>query len=361
MSALIFVTQLIDESDPALGFVPALIRALTRQFDRVGVIANEVRHIPLDLEPEVVSLGKERGRGQLSRGATYEAVLWRMARELRADAVLAHQCPAYLNLAAPITKVLGLRSMLWFAHPSQEPSLRLAERLADVILTSVPGAYPRGGIKVKAIGQAIDTETFAAPPVEIDGTLRMVAIGRTSPAKHLDVCIRALAEARRRGVDVRLDIYGPSMTAAEEQVRADLSELIRAFRLEGAVGLNPGVPHSRVPGLLETASVLVNAASTGTADKAVFEAMSARRLVLVSNRAFAGILSGLPVELTFAEDGDEGLTARIEQIAKATASDVRRTVESLRARVEESHSIDHWASQVRDAVFFESGRAAQGR
>jgi glycosyltransferase involved in cell wall biosynthesis len=347
MSALIFITQLIDESDPALGFVPAWIRALIQQFDRVGVIANEVRHMPPNLEAEVVSLGKERGRGRLSRGASYEAALWRMARKLQADALLAHQCPVYLNLAAPITKVLGIRSMLWFAGPFQEPTLRLAERLADVILTSVPGAYPRGGKKVRAIGQAIDTDEFRfAARRRHDDSLGLVAVGRTSPGKHLDVCVKAIAKARAGGVRASLSIVGPATTVEERVTRRGLYELIDSLDLGDVVTIKDGVSHGEVPKLLAEFDILVNAATTGTADKSVFEAMATGMPILVSNTAFASVLEGLVLDPFFEEKDDGDLGNRIGAIARADPGDLDELGHELRSRVVRDHSIHGWAARV---------------
>jgi glycosyltransferase involved in cell wall biosynthesis len=347
MSALIFVTQLIDEEDPGLGFVPSWIRALAQQFDRIGVIANEVRQVPADLDAKVVSLGKERGRGQLSRGISYEAAVWRMARAIGADALLAHQSPVYLNLAAPITKALGIRSFLWFASAYQEPSLKIAERLADLILTSVPGAYPRRSTKVHAIGQAIDTNEFGFTPRRRNAdSLRLIALGRTSPGKHLDVCVRAIAKARAAGVHASLSIFGPATTPVERETRRGLYELIDSLQLAEVVTISDGVAHGDVPRLLADFDVLVNAATTGTADKAVFEAMATGMFVLVSNTAFTEVLQGLVVDPFFKEGDDDDLADRIGAVAHIDPGDLHRGSNELRSRVVRNHSMQGWAARV---------------
>jgi len=65
---VVFVTQLIDPEHPVLGFVVPQIRKLAERIDHLTVIANEVRTEPSSLPVELVSLGKERGRGRIRRG-----------------------------------------------------------------------------------------------------------------------------------------------------------------------------------------------------------------------------------------------------------------------------------------------------
>ena len=161
---LIFVTQLIDPEDPNLGFVVPQLSALADRVDGLTIVANEVRSAPPDLRAEVISLGKEQGRGQIARGARYEAVIAREIRQHRPVALLAHMCPVYLNLAAPLARVAHVDAALVRAL-LEHASLALAERLVDVVITAFPASYPRSSPKVRPIGHAIDTSAFPWSPV----------------------------------------------------------------------------------------------------------------------------------------------------------------------------------------------------
>jgi hypothetical protein len=199
---VIFVTQLVDPEDPVLGFVPSWISALARKCDHLAVVANEVRNVPDGMGAEVISLGKETGARRLQRGLRYEAAIARLASSLRPDAIFAHMCPVYLNLGIPVARLFGLRGVLWFAHPADHLSLRLAERLAHVVLTSLPGAYPRAGPKVRAIGQGIDTDRLAYVPPIKSATFRLLALGRTSPSKGFHTVVHEVRHPREAGIDV---------------------------------------------------------------------------------------------------------------------------------------------------------------
>jgi glycosyltransferase involved in cell wall biosynthesis len=258
-------------------------------------------------------------------------------------------CPAYLNLAAPVVLMRHVPAMLWFAHPSVTPALRLADRLATVILTSLPGSYPLPGPKVRVIGQAVNLESFPPTPPAEGGPLRLVAIGRTSPAKGFPTIVRAAAAARASGVDAELRLIGPSTTPEERRHRVELDKLVHET-LGPAGSLEAAVPHEGVTSAIAEADVLVNAMVAGSGDKVVFEAAAMQRPVLVSNPAFAGLLAGLPLELRFPAGDHRALAARIADLAAAEPAAREAVGHELRARVARDHSLSHWADAVAAVV-----------
>jgi glycosyltransferase involved in cell wall biosynthesis len=347
MASIVFVTQLVDPENPALGFVIGSISALAEEFDRVDVVANEVRCTPVfPGNVDVHSLGKERGAGRAERGLRFERSVVELLSRREHDALFAHMCPDYLTLAAPVAKARRTRTLLWFAHPSNSWRLALAERLADRIVTSLPGSYPRRSGKMRVIGQAIDVGRYALipPPTRGDRELRLVAIGRMSGAKRYDLALEAVAAARARGVHVTLQIVGPAINAAERATERDLRSSIEARGLSGAVRLEPAVEPSCVPDVLAAADGLLNTTVDGSGDKVVFEAMATGRPVVVANRAMAGLVS-VRREAYPAATAD-GLTDRIAALAEMPR-DVRAAIgKELRERVVVDHSLRHWARAV---------------
>jgi glycosyltransferase involved in cell wall biosynthesis len=346
MTSLVFVTQLVDPNDPALGFVTGSIAALASEFDRVDVIANEVRCVPaFPRGVEVHSLGKEDGAGRAERGWRFERTLSRLLRGGEHSAVFAHMCPDYLTLAAPIAKARHVRTMLWFAHPTNSARLGLAERLADRIVTSLPGSYPRFSAKLRPIGQAIDIDRFSFVPPAADGdTLRLVAIGRMSDAKRYDLALAAVGAARARGVDVTLRIVGPAINGAERENERALRRAVEARALSQVVVIDPAVEPGCVPDVLARADGLLNTTLDGSGDKVVFEAMATGRPVIVANRAMADLVS-VHADLSPAADA-EALADRIAVVAEMPFRERAAIGMELRERVVEDHSLGHWARAV---------------
>lgn len=116
--------------------------------------------------------------------------------------------------------------MLWYVHPNNTVSLRVAETLADAVLTALSNSFPGSGPRVRVIAHAIDTHRFAGPPLRRHGgTLKLLALGRTSPMKGYPLMVEAVARARSSGTDVKLTVVGPSQTPSQEQHRQELRRL----------------------------------------------------------------------------------------------------------------------------------------
>jgi glycosyltransferase involved in cell wall biosynthesis len=343
---LIFVTQLIDPDDPVLGFVVGLVSALAERCDRLWVIANEVRVVPEDLGADVISLGKEDGRGKVARGLRFESSLLHLVRSEDVDTMFVHMCPVYLNLAAPLTKTHGVRTLLWFAHPANGLTLRIADSLTDGVVSSLPGAYPRGNGKVRYIGQAIDVSRFPVRPITGSDTFRLLMLNRLSPVKGIPTVLRAVARAKDAGVATHLSIVGPTSTPAEEQHGTELLALVEELGIRDEVTFEAGVPPARVPEVIAESHAVINATSRGSGDKTILESMAAGRPVILSNEVFAPLVADLPVELFFDEGDETQLAARITALAQSDVAALNEAGEELRRRVSASHSLDRWADRV---------------
>jgi glycosyltransferase involved in cell wall biosynthesis len=158
--------------------------------------------------------------------------------------------------------------------------------------------------------------------------------------------VRALAAVREQGVDARLRIVGPSTNESELRHREQLQQLVCTLGLQKHVSLEDGVPQTEVVDLMGQVDLLINTTVAGSGDKTVFEAMARGCPVLASNPSFRDLLSGHPVELSFAEADHRELAARIVAYVKVLGETQLAVATELRRRIEKSHSLDGWADAV---------------
>jgi glycosyltransferase involved in cell wall biosynthesis len=356
---LIFVTQLIDPNDPVLGFTVDWVRALAERCERVDVIANEVRAVPEHLDADVFSLGKERGRSRVARMAMYVKHLTHIVSRGRPHALFAHMCPQYLNAATPILRVRRVRAVLWFAHPRDSRTLRVAERLADLVLTSLPGAFPFRSGKIRVIGQGIDIRRFAgiSPPPKRD-RLELITLGRLSPVKRYETIVGAVRKLSADRVPIRLRIVGPATNPVERSYARRIREL--AERIGPDVSVSRPVSPEAVPALLSQCDVLVNATSAGSGDKVVLEAMASKRPVVYSNPGFDDLTEGLSPSLRFDARNPDDLADRLHDLWSIGPARRQQLGNILATRVAERHSLDGWGDRVVDAVRALAGVAGLG-
>jgi glycosyltransferase involved in cell wall biosynthesis len=255
-------------------------------------------------------------------------------------------CPIYAVLAAPLVRPARIPLALWFTHWRRSRLLSLAARASTVVLSVNRETFPLSTAKLVPIGHGIDVDAFTCSERPASGVLRALVLGRTSPAKGVDHVLRAVAGARSGGLDVEVDVYGPSLTDEERRHRLELERL--AATLDGAARVHDAVPRSDVPGLLAGADCLVNNMRAGATDKVVYEAAAACTPVLASNPAFADLLDGL--ELDFLREDDTALARRFGELAALPAAERARLGSTLRTRVAAGHSVDAWADKLLAAV-----------
>lgn len=339
MRRLVFVTQQVDPAHPALAATVPKLRALAERVDEVVVLADGAVG---EVLPENTRVRLFRDRRKVGRGVRFETAL---ARELtpRPIGVVAHMCPIYAVLAAPLARPIGVPVVLWYTHWHASTTLRAATILSNEIATVDRRTYPLESRKVRAIGHGIDLEEFPCRPRPTNVELRLLALGRYSPAKGLEVVLRALRRLLDNGLGVRLDAYGPALSPLEERHRGELERLRDELRLGDSAQLHGPVDRSQVPDLLAANDVLVNNMRAGATDKVVFEAAASCVPVVASNPAFDRLL---PDELRFAREDPGQLADRLAQFAGLSAEERSKLGRTLRETVAREHSVESWAARI---------------
>ncbi|HSJ95115.1 MAG TPA: glycosyltransferase, partial [Gaiellaceae bacterium] len=281
---LVFVTQQVDPAHPALAATIPKIRALAALVDEVVVLADGAAPGVLPANCRVRAF---RASHRAGRGLRFEAALTRELPGLRGGAVVAHMCPIYAVLAAPLVRPLRIPLLLWFTHWKAGRLLRAAERVSTAVVSVDRRSFPLSSDKVRAIGHGIDLDELpcGGERQSADG-LRLLALGRYSEAKGLDVVIRAVAAVE----DVRLDVHGPTLSEDERATRSDLVRLVEELGVGDRIALGGAVGRSEIPALFAGHDALVNNMRAGAPDKVVYEAGASCLPVLASNPVFDAFL-----------------------------------------------------------------------
>jgi glycosyltransferase involved in cell wall biosynthesis len=341
MAKVVFITQQVDPGHPALAATVPKVRALAGLVDELVVLADSAgpHALPANCRVRTFRAGR-----RAVRGARFETAVAAELRGLRGGAVVAHMCPIYAVLAAPLVRPLGIPVVLWFTHWKASRLLRAAERASTAVTSVDTRSFPLDSAKVRGIGHGIDLTEFPCGPARAGIPLRLLALGRYSPAKGLDVVLRAVAAA---GGDVRLDVHGPALSEAERLHRAELEQLAGELALGGRALLGDAVPRADVPELLAGHDALVNNMRAGAPDKVVYEAAASCRPVLASNPVFDSLLD--PAQ-RFPREDPSALADRIRVLAAMSA--IERSALGLRLRegVAAGHSVQSWARGILDAA-----------
>jgi glycosyltransferase involved in cell wall biosynthesis len=327
MRRLVFVTQKADPADPVLGATVPKLRALAARVDDLVVLA--ASSVPESL-PENCRVFHFGAGTKALRGVRYETALVRSLRP-RPLAMIAHMCPIYAVLAAPILRPLRVPTVLWYVHHEVKPTLRVATRVVTRIASVDFASFPLATPKLAAIGHGIDVSALACTPSGRDGPLRLLALGRYSRVKRLEVVLDAIARA---DAEVTLTAHGPD---GHDAYRAEL--VTRAAELGVDARFGGPVRFADVPRLYAEHDALVSN-TRGGADKVVLEAAASCRPALSSSPSLAPLVQDLAYE------GPEELAERIDHLAALSGSELSALGRSLRERVQRSHSVESWADAI---------------
>jgi glycosyltransferase involved in cell wall biosynthesis len=333
---LVFITQVLDSDDHALGFVHTWVRELAKNVDSLTVIALRVGTYDMPHNVRVVSLGKEHNRGRMH----YLSVL---TRELvfgvgEYDRVLVHMNPEYLVLFGWWWKLVGKKSLLWYTHKNVDMKLKVATLFADVVATASVESFRYPSEKVRIVGHGIDLEHIPFSVKAQSGVFALLTIGRVTKSKQIEVLIKAVQKIRDKGIHTTLRVVGSGITPADTTYLDTLNVLVRELSLGEYVTFVGPIPHAEVARELREADCFVNASSTGGLDKAVLEAMGAGRPVVTSNDGLKTVLALHP-ELMF-KDGDVSGCADVLASVVAMPDSRREALcQELASIVEAEHSL----------------------
>ncbi len=160
MTKLVFITQVVDPSDPNLGATRAKIAALARRVDEVVVLCDRGSSESLPDNCRVRVFGASR---RMQRALRYLGAVAQELRE-RPVAVVAHMVPLYAVVAAPLVRARRVPLILWYTHWRAHGMLRLAALACTALVSLDKRSFPLRSRKVHGIGHGIDLEEFPCQP-----------------------------------------------------------------------------------------------------------------------------------------------------------------------------------------------------
>lgn len=341
MTKLVFITQVVDPSDPNLGATCAKIAALARRVDEVVVLCDHGREGVL---PDNCRLRIFGAPTRVHRAIRYVSAI-RDEMRVRPIAVVAHMVPLYAVVAAPFVRLRGVPLMLWYTHWKAHLVLRAGTAVSTHVLSVDERSFPLRSRKLHAIGHGIDLAEFPCQPVSPSAgrALRVLALGRYSPPKKLDELIEGVRIARGRGVDVGIDLYGTTGTPMLEEYKRTLERLVAQPGYDFAA-VDGAIPRLEVASAYARADIV--ASDFDSADKIVLEAGASCRPVLASHASFHRLFDGIEPPLAFERGRPETFADRLQALA-ALSDDERHAIgRTLRERVGQHHSVETWADAI---------------
>lgn len=342
---LLVITQKIDENDSVLGFMHRWVTELSRQCESVEVIClfEGQHHLPGNVR--VWSLGKEGGESRLKYLKNFFSYIWNLRREY--DAVLVHMNQEYVLLGGWLWRVMNKKIGLWYAHGHVPLTLRIAEKITHIILTSTQSGFRLASAKLRVIGQGIDIDYFSIGKTKgVDSVFRLIVVGRISPVKDYETLLRAVVRLRDAGLNIRVSIIGGVGLSEQQQYADELKLYVVQHKLADVVTFTGPKSNFEILEHLHASDLFVNTSLTGSLDKAMVEAMATGVPVLSCNDAMREVFSTHADNFMFEKKNDEQLAQMIEEFSKKTSTEREEIRSLMRGIVVKDHSLQSFVNKI---------------
>ena len=346
---LLWFNLQVDKNRQGLAFGIDWINAMAARVDRIDVITMSAGEYDVRDNVRVYSVGKEKGYSEPRRAFEFYRILWKLLGQHQYDGCFAHMMPLFAVMAAPVLRLKQIPIVLWYAHKSVTPMLRLAERLVNRIVTSSREGFRLLSPKVRIIGQGIDIEKFV--PLEkkscTEQPFILLTVSRLSKIKRIDLLIQALARLTQKQPDapVRLKIVGGPLTDEDQQYASELRQQVEHYHLQDSVEFVGSVSFQDIMTYYQQADGFVNLSDTGSIDKTVLEAMSCG-LIVLTVPTYHDVLGDEFAKLFEVEPEPESVSERLEVVLALSPEKRREIGAQLRERVVNHHSLETLCTRI---------------
>lgn len=363
---VLLITQKADRKDPVLGFTHAWFERLAARVQSLHLLVLSKGDYAFPGNVTVTSMGKEHGAGRIARLWVFLRVMLRLVATKRVDAVFVHMCPIYAVIAAPFCKLRGIPLLMWITHGADNPTLRLAHRLADETLTASPESTALTGPRVVSTGHGIDTQKFTEKPAQTSSGQKaasVISVGRIAPSKDYSTIIEAAAILvnERDLKDFRVSIYGACYNEEDQAHFDGLKAMVEEKGVARHVFFEGSVAHDDIPEKYRNADIFISASLTGSVDKAVLEAMATGIPSITCNPSFARVFEDMSDDLLFEPGNARQLAGRLERFIAMPAGQRRDAGARLRRIVEQKHSLDplmdRLVHEMKKAAYLKHGKS----
>jgi len=357
---LLITTQKVDINDDVLGFMHGWVEEFAKYCEKVIVICLQQGEHKLPKNVKVLSLGKELRIKNYELRITnffnkaiyifkFYKYIWREKRNY--DKVFVHMNPEYIVLGGLFWRMFGKKIVLWYAHGHTPRSLKIAEKLTDIIFTSTKSGCRLKSKKIKVVGQGVDVNKLKAESYKVESQeekFKIITVGRISPVKDYETLIKAveLLCSNKLFFRLQVDIIGGAGLPDQKKYLNKLKKAVKDKKLDNVVNFVGAVPNKDIARYLKSADIFVNMSHTGSLDKAILEAMACGLPVLTCNEALKDVLSKYKEALMYIKGDYKELAKKIKLLLYAKKKEREKIGRDLRDIVIKEHSLERLIKKI---------------
>lgn len=321
---LLVINFSMDAKHSALSHQQEVVAKLSEHFEHVTVITGEAPTAPIPMNVEVHSI-KWRVGNPVRNGVRLIIKFIRVLILNRPSVVFSHMVPIHAAITSPISRLLKVRHVLWYAHAVTPLSLRFANLFVNQVLTSTPGSCNLFSKKVTPIGQGVDSKLFEFKKRSFESLVNILYVGRTDSSKNIPEIVGAVASAKSIFPNLHLTIVGGGPALSENLNLPWIQIQGRALR-------------SELPLAYASADIFIHA-FRGSLDKVLIEATLTGLPVLTENDEYQKFFKIFGIRST-------PLSEQLINLLSSDTSAISKIVASNYQTALTEHELKGWITRI---------------
>ena len=286
-SNLLVINYAMHEKSQVFSHQIELVNQLSSKFDQITVLTAQVGVCNTEKNVKVVSFDWVEGK-RVSSLLRFLKVFINTVRSEKFSVLFSHMTSIQSAFVSPITRVIGLKHYLWYAHTSNGNFLKISRLLSDGIITSTPGSCPLKGSKVYPIGQSINSQKSRQKKSNTQSIKNLVHIGRFDPSKNIEAIVYEVKKLRIDFPDLKLEVIGSPSSDKYKDYESNVKAKFNSEVQSGWLKFTPHIPRSSLPDLLQTYDCFIHSFQ-GSLDKTIVEATFSGLPVITINNEYRKI------------------------------------------------------------------------
>lgn len=346
---LIIIVYAFNPNDMIFSHQFRAIVELAKKFEKVSVLANSVTFDgELQSNLRIYNL-RWNDSFILSSFLRLYLTFFGLLKHRSEVIVFSFMTESHAALLGPVTKLLRIKHLLWYAHVSNPLRLYLSRFFVDEIITSTPDSIGFKHHKVTAIGQMVDDKLFAwNSHRDYSRGFNWIHVGRLDPSKNLEIVIETFLHFQKLFPDFRLKLIGRATNeyqSYEEEIKCKYKNQIE----QGVIAFLGRKNASEVSTELFGSDIFIHAFS-GSLDKTLVEAAFSGISVISVNKSFINEF-GLYRMATSTLESSGDLLRRQVEIWMASSPEQREKEARRRFEIASTkHSFNHWITMVTEKL-----------
>lgn len=261
--------------------------------------------------------------------------------------IFSHMTDFACALISPISRLLKVPHVLWYAHTNYSLFLRISSVFVDRIITSTEGSCPYKGHKLSVIGQMVDEAHFQSNAIDSRKIHRTILyVGRLDPSKRIDLIIESFLATFGRNIETKLYLIG-SPTFGNERYVDNLKFRFAKHILSGKIIFLGSLSSKDVMAWMKMSDVLLHAYQ-GSLDKVLVEAALMQLPILSINSEFNRVFGDL--HLFGDQEVLTSLSRQCQFFLTLSSSEISRATRQRRDIALANHSLTVWVSKLSDIL-----------